>query len=94
MSWLSRWFSKDIRSQLLNIVVQITIAFLGRIGTELWVKIREEVQNAENSGATGPKKFELVYKAVKDWLKNQPVGENLLRFLIESAVLVMNYKTI
>lgn len=92
MSWLSNLFSKGYRAKFLDLVVKIAVSFLGKIGKSLWDRIKFEVANVEDTDLSGEKKFEQVYKNVITWLKGTELKENILNWLIESAVLLMNYQ--
>lgn len=80
------WFQQTKKDALLKFAIGVGKLFLGSLANALWTSIQKEVRLAEETGKTGPEKFELVYKNVTEYYKNQNIATWLVRLLIEACV--------
>lgn len=98
MSRLSNWASelwKQIRWDMVFKAAQkLLISIIGTVGKSLAQVAIEEVKKAEATGASGTEKLRMVYEA----LRRHPQFRNLpayaLNIAIESAVSLVDPKTI
>lgn len=89
MSRFSEWIDKMQENAFIKTIGKIFKTFLGRAGETLWETTREEVSKADALDETGAKKYEIVYKNVKDktsLIILPDYAEQFLKAAIELAV--------
>ena len=90
MSRISEWIDKLQENAFINTIRKIFKTFLGQAGETLWETTREEVNKADELDETGAKKYEIVYKKVKDKISLvilPDYAEQFLKVAIELAVI-------
>jgi len=86
------WFEhlwKSKQEILVKWILRALRLFIGKILDSLWILVSEKVKLAESTNEPGSKKFELVYKNVKDNILSRDTPTYLLKILIETAVFAL-----
>ena len=86
ISWLGRLFQNSIKNKFVALILKAINLALGKISTDLYAVVKDEVKKSEETGKSGWDKWQIAYDGIRKRLGGVSVPEYIISILIEVAV--------